>query len=171
MSVRVLRQLSSAFASMGAALREAADDLEKEVTGAAPAAVADKPKGKPGPKPKEKPVESEPAEDPLAGLNGGDNGSEQEQGEDGSEDDPLAGLMAEDPPAPPPITKPDLAKILQEFVTLVEKVKGKGKGADALVGLFKKHGASDLKSLKEEEFLGVKNEASAVIQKIKEMTA
>lgn len=173
MSVSIFRQLSSAHASIAAALRQAADDLEgAQVAGkSAEVLPADtKPKGKPGRPAKAKP--EEPADDPLAGLTGGDSGSEPEQDEPAG-DDPLAGLMGGgDPeePADPPVTKQELAKILGDLSNLVDKARGEGQGTKALVGLFKKHDAENLKTLKEEEFLAVKNEANAVIDAIKKMT-
>ena len=178
MSVSILRQLSAGYMAIAVAFRQAADEAEgAQVAGkSAEVLPADtKPKGKPGRPAKAK--QEEPADDPLAGLTGsdptgGDSGAEPEQGDDG--DDPLAGLMGGDEPeepADPPVTKQELAKILGDLSNLVDKARGEGQGTKALVGLFKKHGAENLKMLKEEEFLAVKNEANAVIDAIKKMTA
>lgn len=174
MSVSIFRQLSAAHASIAAALRQAADDLEgAQVAGkSAEVLPADtKPKGKPG-RPAKAKQEEQAGDDPLAGLTGGDSGSEPEQDEPEG-DDPLAGLMGggePEEPADPPVTKQELAKILGDLSNLVDKARGEGQGTKALVGLFKKHGAENLKTLKEEEFLAVKNEANAVIDAIKKMT-
>ena len=174
MSVAIFRQLSAAHQAIAVALRQAADDLEgAKVDGKSAEVIpADKPKGKPGPKPKAKSEEKLTGDDPLAGLTGGDNGSEPEQAEEAEGEDPLAGLMGGDEtesPEEPPVTKQELAKILGDLSNMVDKVRGEGQGTKALIGMFKKHGAENLKTLKEEEFLAVKNEANAVIDAIKKM--
>lgn len=178
-TIAILRQLSAGHAAIAAALRQAADEAEAGNTqattaalGAAPAEEK-KPRGRPKATPK---VEETPAaEDPLAGLTGGDNTSEPEQAEEVTDvednSDPLAGLGLDEPeePAAPVITREGLAKVLGDFARLVDSVKGKGKGSTALQSLFTKHGAANLKELKEDEFLGVLNEANAVIDAINKM--
>lgn len=180
MSVAIFRQLSAAHAAQAAAFRQAADELEaagvKAASDAAPAPAAEvKPKGKPGPKPKAAPVVAEEVvqDDPLAGLTAGEDTSETTASESpAAEDDPLAALMGvgePEAPAAPVVTKEELAKLLNEFAVLVDGVRGKGAGGTALKALFEKHGAANLKELKEDEYLGVKNEATAVIEAVKKM--
>lgn len=169
-TIAILRQLSAGHAAMAAALRQAADEAEAEgkntESGKAP---AEEPK-KRGPKPKAAAAATEVVDaDPLAGLTGAAEPAEEAQPvEDDS--DPLAGLMGTDTePEVPAIKREDLAKLLGEMAGLVDGVKGKGQGSKALAALFQKHGSENLKTLAEEEFLGVKNEATAIIEAIKKM--
>lgn len=164
-TIAILRQLSAGHAALAAALRQAADEAEVNSTAAASEqATQAVTKGKSGPKKK---AATEVAEaDPLAGLTGA-----AEPAQEVEEDDPLAGLMGSgaEEPETPAVTRQDLAKLLGEMAGLVDGVKGKGSGSKALAALFAKHGSENLKTLAEDEFLGVKNEATAIIDAISKM--
>jgi hypothetical protein len=177
-TITILRQLSAGHAAIAAALRQAADEAEtgaKDTTTAAIAGgeAAEKPKGKPGRKPnaeKSAAVTQVVDADPLAGLMGAAEPADEVEEDADDEADPLAGLMGDPEPEPEPvIDRKALAKLLGEFSALVDGVRGKGSGSQALLAMFKKHGAADLKTLAEGEFLGVANEANAVIDAIKKM--
>jgi hypothetical protein len=161
---KLFKELSLAHATIARLYQEAAGES------AAPPAVEDKPKGKPGPKPKAK--QAEPSDDPLAGLTGASE-PEPEVADEVVEADPLADLMggAEAEPEVPAVTRESLAKLLGEMAAQVDRVKGKGVGAQALAGMFKKHGSANLKTLAEDEFLAVQNEANAVIGAISKLAS
>ena len=178
--IAVIKNLAATMEVQAKALREIAGEVA-EVSGGQVAATVEKvaaepvEKKKPG-RPSKPKAEDKSDADPLAGLADAAESEEPEQPAEedtGAVDaDPLAGLgLGGEPEPEPAVTREQLAKVLGEMSGLVDKAKGKGTGSQALLAMFKKHGAENLKTLAEDEFLGVKNEAEAIIAAVKKLLA
>ena len=169
MSVAIFRQLSAAFAAQAAAFRQAADELEGQKTDAASEAVVEK-VGKGNKKSKAADVVVEKA-DPLAALGEAEpeTAAVNEALNQPSQVDPLAGLMDSGGDEEPAIGKEQIADVLGKLSKAVDGIKGEGQGRAALVAMFKKHGATNMKDLKEEEFLGIYNESNTLLDAISKM--
>jgi SNF2 family DNA or RNA helicase len=155
--------MASAHTTMAAAFKQASLDEAGVSKGPATPAAEAPAKGKAG-----RPAKTAPAEqaDPLAGLSGAP-----ETVADEPEADALGDLLGAEPVADEPagITVATLKKTLGAFVAAVDGVKGKGKGQDALIALFKKHGSTTITDLDESKYQACADEAQKILDVIATM--